>query len=133
MRFYGFRANELTTADEPNLSLAMDPKLAWAVRHRGRFPVDLNKASRELLLRIPGLGVRNVNRILVMRRHQRVRLDDLAKLRVSLRKVKPFVITADHNPDALRIDRGDLAARVVNPHVQLELFGAASSARSGEV
>ena len=133
VRFYGFRAGELTTPAEPNLSLAMDPKLAWALRHRGRFPVDLNKAPREMLLRIPGLGVRNANRILVIRRHQKIRLDDLAKLRVSLRKTKPFVITADHNPDALRIDHGDLSQRVVTPHVQLELFGAAMSARSGEV
>jgi putative DNA modification/repair radical SAM protein len=133
VRFYGFEARELTTAAEPNLSLEMDPKLAWAMRHRGRFPVDLNKAPRELLLRVPGLGVRNVNRILQIRRHQKIRLDDLSKLRVALRKVKPFVLTADHNPDALRVDGADLLQRVRNPQVQLELFGAATSARTGEV
>jgi putative DNA modification/repair radical SAM protein len=133
MRFYGFEAQELTTSAEPNLPLDMDPKLAWALRHRARFPVDLNKAPREMLLRIPGIGVRNVNRILQIRRHQKIRLDDLTKLRVPLRKVKPFVLTADHNSDALRVDRGDLLQRVRNPQVQLELFGAATSARSGEV
>jgi len=133
IRFYGFEVKELTGENEPNLPLSMDPKLAWALRNRGRFPVDLNRAPREMLLRIPGLGVRNVNRILQIRRHQKVRLDDLAKLRVSLRKTKPFVITADHDPDASRIDRGDLGARVVTPHVQLELFSAATSARSGEI
>src|SRR5215210_7932350 len=58
MRFYGFKAAELTTAAAPNLDLALDPKLAWALRNRHVFPVDLNKAPRELLLRVPGLGAR---------------------------------------------------------------------------
>ncbi|QOV90466.1 putative DNA modification/repair radical SAM protein [Humisphaera borealis] len=133
IRFYGFGVNELTTAAEPNLSLEMDPKLSWALRNRDRFPVDLNKAPRELLLRIPGLGVRNVDRIIQIRRHQSIRLDDLAKLRAPMRRIRAFVITADHNPEALRIDRDDLAHRVVTPHVQLELFAAAGSARTGEV
>lgn len=133
IRFYGFDATELTTTAEPNLPLAMDPKLAWAMRHRERFPVDLNRAPREMLLRIPGLGVRNVNRILQIRRHQRVRLDDLVKLRVSLKKTGPFVITADHNPATRRLDSSNLQDQVVTPHVQLELFSAATSARSGEV
>jgi putative DNA modification/repair radical SAM protein len=135
MRFYGFDAGELTTSAEPNLPLDMDPKLAWALRHRERFPVDLNKAPREMLLRVPGLGVRNVNRILVMRRHAAVRLDDLAKLHVPMKKVRPFVTVADHNPEALRIDRGDLRDRLAAPpqHQQLELFAAQTSARSGEV
>jgi predicted DNA-binding helix-hairpin-helix protein len=133
LRFYGFEVSELTTSAEPNLPLTMDPKLAWAIRNRGRFPVDLNRAPREMLLRIPGLGVRNVERILQIRRHQQVRLDDLQKMRAPMRKIRPFVVTADHNPAASRIDHGDLAERVVTPHVQLELFSAASSARSGEV
>lgn len=133
MRFYGFDVGELTTADSPNLSLEVDPKLAWAMRNRARFPVDVNKAPREMLLRIPGLGVRNVNRILTMRRHQGIRLDDLAKIRVPLRKTRPFIITADFNPEAMRLDRGDLNVRVATPFVQLELFSAATSARSGEV
>jgi putative DNA modification/repair radical SAM protein len=132
IRFYGFRAQELTTPAEPNLDLSLDPKLAWALRHRGLFPVDLNRAPRWKLLRIPGIGVRNVERILKIRRHHRVRLDDLHKLRVSLTKARPFVITADHNPDALRIDRGDLRSRVTTPDLQLELFQARGSALSGE-
>jgi putative DNA modification/repair radical SAM protein len=133
MRFYGFDAKELTTRERPNLDLSLDPKLAWALQHRGMFPVDVNKASRWLLLRVPGLGVRNVDRILKMRRHQRIRLDDLAKLRVSLRKAKPFIVTADHNPDALRIDRDDLPNRVAPQNEQLELFAAGASALTGEV
>jgi predicted DNA-binding helix-hairpin-helix protein len=133
MRFYGFDVQELTTPQEPNLDLKIDPKLAWALRHRESFPIDINRASRSQLLRIPGIGVRNVDRILDIRRYHQLRLADLAKLRVSLKKVKPFVLTADYNPDALRIDRQDLRQRVVRPYQQLELFAAAQSATTGEV
>jgi len=133
MRFYGFRADELTTPDQPNLDLSLDPKLAWALRHRGFFPVDVNRASRPALLRIPGIGARNVGRILQIRRHHKLRLDDLRKLRVSLAKTRPFVVTADHNPDASRIDATDLPHRVRPVHEQLELFSTAASAVTGEV
>ena len=131
MRFYGFDANELTTKSEPNLDLQLDPKLAWALRNRHFFPVNLNKAPRESLLRIPGLGVRNVKRILSIRRFYAIRLDDLVKLRVSLSKCRPFITVADHNPDALRLDRSDLRGRVRDR--QLNLFDLAVSATTGEV
>ena len=98
LRFYGFRAGELTTEADANLSLEMDPKLAWALAHREDFPLDVNRASREQLLRVPGMGVRSVDRILLARRHRRLRLDDLQRLRLSLPKVSPFVVTADHRP-----------------------------------
>jgi predicted DNA-binding helix-hairpin-helix protein len=133
MRFYGFAARELTTPATRNLDEKVDPKLGWALRHREFFPVDVNKAPREALLRVPGLGVRNVMRMLKIRRFHKLTLDDLSKLRVSLTKARPFIVTAEHNPEALRIDRGDLQQRVVAPDVQLELFAAATSARSGEV
>jgi putative DNA modification/repair radical SAM protein len=133
MRFYGFAATELTTAERPNLEVECDPKMAWALRNRGAFPVDLNAAPKWKLLRVPGLGVRNVERILQIRRHRSLRLADLAKLRVSLGKVRPFIVVADHNPEALRIDRQDLRERVVRKEVQLELFEAGRSAATGEV
>lgn len=133
MRFYGFAARELTSPDAPNLDLSMDPKLAWALRHRGLFPVDVNKAARGLLLRVPGLGARNVERILQVRRLRSLRMADLAKLKVNLKKAKPFLITADYNADAHLLDRNDLQARVIQPERQLMLFEASTSARSGEV
>ncbi len=133
MRFYGFDVGELTTVEQPNLPLDMDPKLSWALRNRAEFPVDLNKAGKMRLLRVPGLGVRTVQRILQLRKLRKVRLEDLVKLRVSLPKVRPFVLTADHNPDALRIDSAHLPGRIVGPNVQLELFSAAGSAMTGEV
>lgn len=133
MRFYKFDVSELTTQQEPNLDLQIDPKLAWALRNRSYFPVDVNKATREQLLRIPGVGVQSVNKLLRIRRFHRITLADLGKLRISLKKVKPFVTTADHNPDAHLIDRSDLRQRIIRPGRQLELFETYQSAVTGEV
>jgi putative DNA modification/repair radical SAM protein len=124
MRFYGFKTSEILTPEMPNLDLDLDPKLAWALRNRQDFPVNLQTASREILLRVPGLGVRNADRILQIRRFTRIRLADLVRLRVSLSKVQPFVITADHNPSALLLDSDRLRARFLPKPVQLDLFSA---------
>jgi len=120
LRFYGFAVDEITTGTDGNLDLAIDPKLAWALANRGSFPVDINRADRALLLRIPGLGVKSVGRILQARRHRRLRLDDLARLGLSLAKLSAFVVTADHTPRLL--DRVDLRARLVPPPRQADLF-----------
>ena len=130
IRHYGFAAAELTPPEAPDLDLALDPKLAWALRHRAQFPLDLARAEREQLLRVPGLGVRTVDRLIALRRTRAIRLADLAALRVPMKRTAPFVITADHNPDAAQIDRLDLRARVTpRAPVQLALFGA----RTGEL
>lgn len=122
MRHYGFRTSEILTPEMPNLDLRIDPKLAWALRNRHEFPLDLQKAPRERLLRVPGLGVKNVDRLLSIRRHTLIRLEDLARLRVSLDKVRPFVITTDHNPARYLLDSDRLLARLAPKPVQLELF-----------
>ncbi|AUX40698.1 biotin synthase [Sorangium cellulosum] len=133
IRFYGFSAGELLSAASPNLDLSMDPKLAWAIAHREFFPVDVNTAPREALLRVPGLGVRTVKRVLAMRRHRAVRMDDLARLRVPVARAAPFLITADEHRSAARdLDRAGLSARV-RPPAQLSLFEAREVARSGEL
>jgi putative DNA modification/repair radical SAM protein len=133
MRFYEFDASELTAASE-NLSLDYDPKLAWALAHRELFPIDVNRAAREQLLRVPGLGVRNVERILSMRRQRALRLADLRVMRVPLRRTEPFVITADSVRAASKqLDAAKLE-RIVRPRSQqLDLFDTALSARSGEL
>ena len=133
MRFYGFHAQELTSRDAPNLDLAVDPKLAWALRHRELFPVDLNKASRHLLLRVPGLGVRTVQRLLQARRWTKIRLDDLARLHVSLKKVMPFIQAADFTPHLLRLDKDAALERLEFPDKQLDLFTPEPSVLSGEL
>ena len=139
LRFYGFKVEELTPASDPTLSLEIDPKLAWALKHRGIFPVDVNKAPRELLHRVPGLGVRNTERILSARRHCRLHVADLKRLRLQLGKCLPFLITADHTPRAGQLD-GDGLLRRFLPLKQMEIdFNApaatpadALAARSGE-
>jgi len=122
MRFYGFKTSEILTPEMPNLDLDLDPKLAWALRNRQDFPVDIQTAGREILLRVPGLGVRNADRIIHIRRYTRIRLSDLTRLRVSLSKVQPFIITADHHPDSMLLDSDKLRARFLPKPVQLELF-----------
>jgi putative DNA modification/repair radical SAM protein len=121
MRFYGFGAQELETDGAGNLDLDIDPKLSWALAHREHFPVDVNTAPREMLLRIPGLGVKSVNAILQARRHRRLRMDDLARLRLSLPKISAFVVAADHQPGAT-LDSTRLRARLTPKPQQADLF-----------
>ena len=126
MRFYGYAAGEVQQAadDDGMLPLDIDPKLAWALKFRERFPVDVNRAPREALLRVPGLGVRAVGAIIASRRHRTLRLEDVARLTVSIAKLRPFLITADWRPTMLT-DRDDLRALVAPKRVnQLELFAA---------
>lgn len=111
MRYYGFGAMELTTPTAANLDLRIDPKLAWALRNREKFPVDINRAPRALLLRVPGLGVRNVDRILQARRWTKLRLQDLIRLRAPMKKVMPFIETTDHKPHRLELENEDTLRR----------------------
>ncbi len=120
-RFYGFSVSELPFGDDANLPLEMDPKLAWALAHREQFPVDVNRAPRELLLRVPGMGVRGVERLLCARRYRRLRVEDLATLRISVRKARPFLLGAGRGDKARELDSLALKATLVAPR-QLSLF-----------
>ncbi|APE28607.1 putative DNA modification/repair radical SAM protein [Aurantiacibacter gangjinensis] len=125
MRFYGFAPREVMQATEAdgNLPLDIDPKLAWALKFRDAFPVDVNRAPKEKLLRVPGLGTKAVGQILASRRHRSLRLDDVAKLTVSIAKVRPFICTLDWRPTMLT-DRTDLRSLLAPKQEQLELFAA---------
>jgi putative DNA modification/repair radical SAM protein len=105
MRYYGFDVSELTTDTERDLDLQVSPKLAWALRHPEIFPVDVNSAPRELLLRIPGVGYRTVDRLLRIRRHHRLELRDLMTLRVRMTEAQHFMVTADSRPVSEAIGR----------------------------
>jgi predicted DNA-binding helix-hairpin-helix protein len=121
LRFYGFSLDEMPVETSGNLPLDMDPKLAWALAHRALFPIDVNRAPREMLLRIPGMGTKSVARVIAARRHRRLRMADLAKLRLSLTKLLPFVCAADHHPGAT-LDAASLAARLAPKPVQMALL-----------
>lgn len=133
LRFYGFDVNEIVVRADKNLDLEIDPKLAWALQQRDYFPVDVNSASREQLLRVPGIGARNVARIISIRRHKRLRTDDLKKLRVAWKRTKSFVITADHNPALNNLDRSDLRSIIRPPEKQLTMFEIFDAALTGEL
>jgi predicted DNA-binding helix-hairpin-helix protein len=125
MRFYGFAPDEVQGATDAQgmLPLDVDPKLAWALKHRESFPVDVNCAPREMLWRVPGLGTKAVDRIIASRKWRKLRLDDVARLTLSIAKVRPFIIAADWRPIVLT-DRADLRALVAPRQQQLELFAA---------
>lgn len=133
VRFYKFDASELTNQEAPNLPLDIDPKTAWALRNRQSFPINVNTATREELLRIPGFGVKNVERILQMRPFRKISLMDLAKLRIPLKRAKYFVITSDHNPDVFLLDANNLKERIKPEEKQLSLFEIKTSATSGDL
>jgi predicted DNA-binding helix-hairpin-helix protein len=125
MRFYGFAPAEVQGATDAlgMLPLDIDPKLAWALNHRETFPVDVNRAPKELLWRVPGLGTKAVDRILASRRWRRLRLDDVARVTLSIAKVRPFITTVDWRPTLL-VDRADLRSLVAPRPRQMELFAA---------
>ncbi|MBP0483231.1 putative DNA modification/repair radical SAM protein [Sagittula salina] len=122
MRFYGFDVQEITAnRSDGNLDLEIDPKLAWALANRALFPVDVNHAQKEVLLRVPGFGTKTVQRILASRRHRTLRYDDLKRMGANLKNAKPFIHALDWTPRRLT-DSHDLRARFAPPPEQLSLF-----------
>ena len=104
MRYYGFAPNEIVDERQPFLDLEIDPKLAWALRNSHLFPIDINQAPREMLLRIPGVGVRSVQKILMARKFQTLNYYDLKKMGVTLSRAKYFITCRGATPLAGTID-----------------------------
>ena len=119
MRFYGFDAGEIVDQAEGMLSLEIDPKLAWALRHRDRFPLDIATASREDLLRVPGFGTKAVDRIIATRRVTSIRTADLARLHIPRQKALPFIILSDHRPPPHQLNSATLTERFKPKAAQL--------------
>ena len=121
MRYYGFEASELTTPENPSLSLSEDPKTTWAKAHPEYFPVDVNQAHREALLRVPGIGYKNVERILRIRKYHRLETEDLRKLHVRVSSSLPYLTTADHAPVAAALPQTEALPS------QMDLFAPVSA------
>lgn len=126
LRGYGFTAGELMP-QTGNLALDVDPKLAWALANREHFPMDLNRVDASLIPRIPGIGIRNAKRLVDLRRLRRIRWEDLSRLRCSLKKLAPFVVTADYKPvqggassELLRRHMADAAPQQMNLWPELQ-------------
>ncbi len=91
MRFYGFRSNEIVNEENPNLDLELDPKVTWALRNPHLFPVDVNTADPLMLLRIPGVGTKSVQLILMARKHNRLNSSHLKKMGVVMKRAQFFI------------------------------------------
>lgn len=122
MRFYGFEVEEIAGATETGmLDLSIDPKLAWALKWRQLFPVDVNRADKAMLLRVPGMGLKAVEKIIATRRHHSLRLEDVGRVVSSLKSVRPFITALDWTPGTT-LDAANLKARLTPAPQQLDLF-----------
>lgn len=127
VRVYGFGCRELLDERAPQLDRALDPKCAWALRHLQWFPVEVNRADYEVLLRVPGIGIRSAKRIVATRRGAPLRLDELPKLGVVMKRAQYFVTCQGKSvaPRALRPEMIRAALEAGDPAcvTQLDLFG----------
>ncbi|MPT48783.1 MAG: putative DNA modification/repair radical SAM protein [Sphingobium sp.] len=122
LRFYGFSVEEIAAgAQAGHLDLEVDPKLAWALQHREFFPLDIHRASREMLLRVPGFGTRTVDRIIAARRHGTMRYEDLLRIGALMKKASPFITMPGWSPGHLT-DSSQLRLRFTPPPQQLSLL-----------
>lgn len=91
MRFYGFKVNEIVDKENPLLDMDIDPKLAWALRNPGLFPIDINKIDYQLLIRVPGIGIRSAKKIVVARKFSHISWDHLKKFGIAVNRAKFFI------------------------------------------
>ncbi|MFK7808211.1 MAG: putative DNA modification/repair radical SAM protein [Saprospiraceae bacterium] len=129
MRFYGFKVDEIVDANYPDLDLEMDPKMAYALRHPELFPVDVNTAPYEMILRIPGVGVKSAKKVIAARRHGSLRLEHLKKIGIVLKRAQYFLTCLDKNfkmlgfyPEQVRKILTAPVSRKKTPENQLSLF-----------
>jgi putative DNA modification/repair radical SAM protein len=129
MRFYGFSSGELLDEENPTLDTEVDPKLGWALRHLHLFPVEVNRAAYEVLLRVPGIGVRSAKRIIRARRGQHLAVDDLKKLGVVMKRAQFFLTARGKFAGGKDLDEAGLRTALVKKKPsspkggQLSLFG----------
>lgn len=97
MRFYGFKANEILEKNNPFLDLEVDPKMGWALRNITQFPVIIQNAQLEMILRVPGIGVKSAHKIVHARRFQNLTMEHLKKIGVSINRAKYFISVSNEN------------------------------------
>lgn len=119
MRFYGFQADELLSADRPNFNVLFDPKADWALRHLEYFPVEVNRADYLMLLRVPGLGVKSAQRIVRARRLGPLSFDDLKRLGVVLKRALYFLTCNGRMMYQTKIEEDYIARNLLAVHERL--------------
>jgi len=112
MRFYGFDVDEIVDAEHPDLDVRFDPKTTWALAHLDEFPIEINTAPYEMLLRIPGLGLTGAQRIVEARRHQPIRPETVRKLGLSLKRMQYFTTFSGHYVGAVTFEPEELTAQM---------------------
>lgn len=112
MRFYGFNVRELLNPATPHLDLDIDPKLGWALRNLDKFPIDINKADLQLILRVPGIGVQSAQKIVSARIYQRLNWDHLKKLGVALNRARYFITCSSRE-----FERRNLSANQIKQYI----------------
>lgn len=114
LRFYKFRAEEILTPEEPDFDEELDPKCNWALRHRELFPVEINRASYEMLLRVPGIGVKSALRIVRLRRYGYLSFDDLHRLGIVMKRAGYFITIGGRYYGNVSLDNAHLRNRLIS-------------------
>lgn len=113
LRFYGFQAGELLSEDRPNFNVLLDPKCDWALRHLEQFPVEVNRASYDTLLRVPGMGVKSARRIVAARRSSALDFPDLKKIGVVLKRARYFITCSGRMMQPSKIDEDYITSQII--------------------
>lgn len=114
MRYYGFRASELLSEKHPNFNVFLDPKCDWALQNLGEFPVEINRAPYETLLRVPGIGVKSAMRIVAARKQVALRFEDLKKMGVVLKRAVYFITCSGRMMYPVQIHEDAIAAQLIS-------------------
>ncbi len=114
LRFYHFQAEEILTPENPNFDEELDPKCTWALRHRELFPVEINRASYEMLLRVPGIGVKSALRIVRMRRYGNLSFANVSRLGIVMKRARYFMTVNGRYYGETDIDQEHLRGRLIS-------------------
>lgn len=113
LRFYGFKAEELLSEKRPNFNLFLDPKCDWALQNLKDFPVEINKASYEQLLRVPGVGVKSARRIIAARKQGKLDFDGLKRMGVVLKRARYFITCSGKMEVSFRMDEDSITSALI--------------------
>ncbi len=114
LRYYGFEASELLTPERPNFNVMLDPKCDWAVRHLEYFPVEINRADYQTLLRVPGIGVKSAKRIVRARRSAKLDFEDLKRLGVVLKRAVYFITCMGRMQYRIRLEENSITHNLIH-------------------
>ena len=119
LRFYGFQAGELLSQERPNFNMMIDPKCDWALRHLEVFPVEVNTADYQMLLRVPGIGVRSAQKIVRARKFGTLTFEDLQKMRVVLKRALYFITCGGRMMYRTRLEEDYILRNLLDPREKM--------------